>query len=491
MAQGFNSGFHFLTVARRQPSGTALSDEARVVSYAEFADITLLSALHMDRAGVRPGDLVGVRTEDPAVLLSTLLGSAFLGARWVSVAPGLGDLLRPKVTHFFTSTEDGREDWRNVHVVDGRWSRLPEGTAPDAVGRLPGATDPDAVWIVSPTSGTTGTPKLVGLSHRVVTRRNAANAAWFDAPGRKVAGLFPMGAPAAISRHLAALVHGGEVVAAVEPVALHRLGVDHVFGSPAQVQQVFGGLVLPAKLPLIHLLGATAPEQLVRHLLKSFERVANGYGSTEAHNSLSTYRFLSTDGTLGARTEPRPGVAVEIVDEADLVLPRGREGIVRIRSDRLADGYLDNPAASAAAFREGCFYPGDLGLWTEAGDFVVTGRVNDQFNLGGVKLNAALLDFTLQNLPGIEDAVSFLLPRPDGSQSLRAMVRLAQGVEIDQVLAEARVALIRVGGRDAVPEKFLFADEVPRNAHGKPDRAACISAVLDAKEMGKAGNSPK
>lgn len=481
MEKHLNAALVFLDAARADPEAPALTDGERRWSYGQVADLAVLSALHMSRQGAARGATVGFSGDDLLMLLATLLGTALTGARWTYVADRNRKLVLGHVTHLLTADPEEEAGSAERIVVDSSWATLPPGGKPADIGTLQGPASADDIWIIARTSGTTGTPKLVGLSHRIVSARNDANRQWFDRPGRKIAGLFPIGAPAQVSRFLSALIHRGQIVASGDPDVWLAEKLDLAFGSPAQARTTLGETVLPRKLPRFHLSGATAPETFVRHLLQSFEVVANGYGSCEAHNSMSILKTLDPSGAIRVETKVRD-VAVEIVDDDGNVLPAGTEGKVRIRGKTVATGYIDNPAATAASFRDGGFYPGDIARWTEDGNFVVTGRINDQYNLGGVKLNAALIDHAMQNVEGVEDAISFLLPRPDGSEVLRAMVAVKPGHFQDTVISQIRIELLRLYGKAGVPERFMFANRLPRNPNGKPDRKACAEMVLARKQ---------
>ena len=82
-----------------------------------------------------------------------------------------------------------------------------------------------------------------------------------------------------------------------------------------------------------------------------------------------------------------PGVAVEIVDSEGRALPFGQEGEIRVRSKFAADGYFRNPEESARVFRDGWFYPGDIGSLNVEGLLIVTGRQQAVLNIGGDKVS--------------------------------------------------------------------------------------------------------
>ena len=83
------------------------------------------------------------------------------------------------------------------------------------------------------------------------------------------------------------------------------------------------------------------------------------------------HEIVGSPGAVGFVT---PGTAVQIVDRSGTVLPPGQEGLVRIRSDYAVDGYLGNPEETAQTFRDGWFYPGDIGTLGVDDLLIITGR---------------------------------------------------------------------------------------------------------------------
>lgn len=486
MAQPFNLAQSVLGGAGRRGATPAVMGADFELSYPRLAGIAASMALHLQARGVGRGQLVAIRSDDLIVVLGSVLAAGLLGCRWVYARREV--LASPRIVPdlVLDTLPTGRAPIADAVHVDESWARPPEGTDRTRPPVFPGYADPDDIWIISSTSGTTGTPKFVGLSHRILWARNQANAEMFDRPGKRIVGLFPPSSPAYLTRCLSALAYGGTIVESGDPDVWVAKGVDLVVGSPAQVRSCLVGHRLACRLPEIRLSGGMVPDALTRELFGSFEQVSSGYGSVETHQTLLNIKSQEPDGSIRTRTRLR-AAQVEVVDAQGQPMPAGREGIVRVRNQYLAPGYLDAPELQAKAFRDGWFYPGDLGLWTEAGEFVVTGRVNDQFNLGGVKINAALMDYTLQNVPGIRDAICFLVPREGREDRLTALLVVEPETDTTQVQADARVALMQLGGREAVPEKFLLADSLPRNDNGKPDRRACVELVKSWRGRGRSG----
>lgn len=478
---GFNIALHYLQAVALSPASAAIVGSETTISHGQLAEASLAIALGLQARGMGPGSTLAVRTQDPSIALATLLATALLGARWVFAHDNLVGSGRLDIDLILDDGSLPGNAAISTVRLDETWFAADSDKGRFQPPVFAGFRTSEDVWMISQTSGTTGTPKLVGLPHRVLLARIEANAARMDWRGLRMASLFPITAPIWLTYAVTALLHGGSVLTETEPKDWPGMGAQFALASPAQAQKLLAEVVLQPKLPLIQLSGGPAPEMLIKRLLQSFEAVWVGYGSTEGFNALSNVKTLAPNGQILSRTVLAPGVRIEVVDDAGLVLPVGQEGQIRVTNPYLAPGYLNAPTATAASFRDGWFHPGDLGKWDADGQFHISGRTNEQFNLGGQKLNAQLMDFMLMGLPGVRDAICFMLPKADGSEELRAFLSLSPEADWTDVQTEARIALMKLGGLSAVPKRFLFADSLPRNANGKADRNACIQMVKDGR----------
>ncbi|RYI18732.1 MAG: long-chain fatty acid--CoA ligase, partial [Acetobacteraceae bacterium] len=424
-----NLGFGYLGAVATFPDAPAITGSGLALTHGQLAEASIALALGLQERGLSQGDTLALRTADPLVALASVFATALLGARWVFGHTNLlgTDRLRLDMVLDDHSLPDPAPV--AVTALDESWFR-PREVMPGTALSFAGFRSPDDIWMISQTSGTTGTPKLVGLPHQVMADRIAANSIRLDWQGLKLASLFPVSAPVWLTYAVTALLHGGSVRHGRDAESWFADGVGFALASPAQAKAGLTGLRPTGKVPIIQLSGGPAGEALVRHLLERFTDVWVGYGSTEGFNALSTIKSLTGDGSTNSKTVLAPGSIVEIVDADGDRLPAGSEGIVRVANGYLAPGYLNAPEASAASFRGGYFYPGDLGLWDVQGNFHVTGRSNDQYNLGGQKVNAQLLDFALLGVPGVRDAISFMLPDQEGPDGLRAFLSLEPGADM-------------------------------------------------------------
>src|SRR5207253_368022 len=120
-----------------------------------------------------------------------------------------------------------------------------------------------------------------------------------------------------------------------------------------------------------------------------------------------------------------PGEVIEIVGPDGLLLPPDQEGVIRVRSADISS-YFVPTAEDDEIFKDGWFYPGDIGKLTPDGMVIITGRVNEVINRGGDKLAPEVIESTLRLMPEVTDAAVFAVPNTDqiwaavvGSQPLK------------------------------------------------------------------------
>ena len=161
-----------------------------------------------------------------------------------------------------------------------------------------------------------------------------------------------------------------------------------------------------------------------------------------------------------------PGVAIQIVDLSETLLPPGQEGYVRVRSEYAVDGYFGNLEESSNVFRGGWFYPGDLGILNSEGLLVISGREQTVLNLGGDKISPEAIELVLSQFKGVIQAAAFGTPNEYGNSEISAVI-VSQDPLDEKILKEYCAARIP---RPFAPAKFYFVESLPHNETGKIDR---------------------
>ena len=188
------------------------------------------------------------------------------------------------------------------------------------------------------------------------------------------------------------------------------------------------------------------------------------YGATETGGVAvaPAHAIADTPGAVGYVV---PGAVVEIADENDNPLPRGREGSVRIRT--AVQGYVGSPPEARSAFRNGWFYPGDIGVLRPDGMLVVLGRERSLLNLGGDKVRPELLEDVLMSHASVAQAAVFTHADALGIARLWAAIVPRSRIDED---ALRRHCAQKLGGAFA-PAHFAVVDALPLTEGGKLDRS--------------------
>jgi len=194
-------------------------------------------------------------------------------------------------------------------------------------------------------------------------------------------------------------------------------------------------------------------------------RLVEGYGMTETCNGLTYLDADHMESKLGTAGRPIHGVDIRIVDEDDNPLPPGEVGEIVIRGPKVCDGYLDDPDATARAFRNGWFHSGDVGTLDEDGYLTILDRVKDMIRSGGENVASSEIEAIVYELSFVHEAAVIAMPDPKWVEVPAVFVVPNAGVDVD---GDALIAHCRANlGGFKVPKAVYVVDELPRNPSGK------------------------
>ncbi len=463
--------------ARRAPERVALIQGGEAWSYGALARAIAQARSQLAGAGLRPGGFVAMAADRPIDNWAATFALRSLGFTTVTVERNM-DL--PSL------------DFRNVSgvvVVDDKPQEAAEAFARAAgcpIARLPAARHsaqsqgpvPDAPVLaehgmaghVILTSGTTGAYKKVLRAPRVDEELVRSLAAFFAMTESSVVyvGNFPVWTAGGYRWPRATWSVGGTVVYEDPPRSWRPFGelaMTHAFATPATLAVLLdapeGAIRRDDALKLVVTAGAL-PKALAGRARERITRTLySAYASTEA--SLVTMTLVENDEDLHWH-RPIDPQAVQVVDEAGRELPVGEVGLIRVRISRGIDGYLDDEATTREFFRDGWFYPGDLGKLRADGRLCLEGRATDVINLMGFKIATGPIERSLQDLLGAEGVCVFTQQEGD-AEEIHVAIQSQVPVDRDTLAAFARRELA------SFPRvRFHVVRELPRNTMGKIKR---------------------
>lgn len=481
--QPWNIGAALARGATEHPDREAIVAPDMRLSYLKLWLLTQAFALNMQANGVVPGVTVVLQSRDMIASVAVMVATALVGARFVLHNPLTGIEPGPLVLlHSPESPPTDVPEGVRIVAITADWSPRSTVVGPDTAWAFPGTVDADAPWWTIHTSGTTGHPKALILSQKIAYDRSLAAATDFRGAETRFCSLFPCWTRPFFVRATAALVNGSTILDSRDPAFLAAEHATLFAGSPRQVLEWLEHERPASRFRHVQVSGAPFSDDAALKMLATFDIVDDVYGSGESNKSFVSRRHLR--GGAVVRTGLPQDSEVEIRNSlGDLCAP-GEQGEVRVRNGYLVSGYRDAPAATARAFRGGWFHPGDLAFWGPDGALMVTGRVDQIINLGGIKIDPLEIEDVLQEVPGVRQAAVFLDPREQTPPRTMAFLVLAPAVDmvstVDAVVAHCSRKL---EGTKA-PGYFYVVPQIPVTHDGVPRRAECARIARDLPREG-------
>jgi acyl-CoA synthetase (AMP-forming)/AMP-acid ligase II len=463
--------------AHSTPEKIALWDRGQAITYAEFAYWIAHAREEILKQNLRAGT-IAVLMELPCRLDGWVFDIALrsLGHTTMSVfnLSALNELEMRNIGCVLTkSTEPVNitlapgetAPYTLIRLPDGLFERKKAGPA----GNLPPIVSPRAGHIRL-TSGTTGVRKKVLLSDEVIAAETRRRAGFWEFRQHSVVNAFAFALWSGLGYYLpqAAWSVGATVVfhQTMDPNrSLLIEGMSHAFFTPATLREFFSTSVgeIP-KNPAMRVVVGGGPLPLELYQAVKDRITSNIYtivSSTEA----GPWGFTLIESPEDLRSHKViPSMQVQVVDENENVLPPGQLGTVRVRINGVSS-YVDNEEASRRFFRNGYFYPGDLGSFDERGRLALRGRFTNVINVFGDKISAEPIEQALQQKLGVEDVCVLSIPRENTGEELHIAIQTQHPIDAEtlQTAIAGQIASFAFA-------KVHFFTALPRVDMGKVDR---------------------
>lgn len=329
----------------------------------------------------------------------------------------------------------------------------------------------EAVQSIIYTSGTTGNPKgamITYANHWWSANASALNLGLLpDDCWLAILPLFHVGGMSILMR---SVIYGQKVVllerfdAGAANRLIDREGVTIVSVVATTLQRMLeerGQQDYPAHLRCMLLGGGPAPRPLLEACAARGLPVVQTYGMTETASQAVTLAPADALRKLGSAGKPL--LPLELRIDA----PPLQAGEILLRGPMVCAGYADNPAATAAAIRDGWLHTGDIGRLDEEGYLYLLDRRSDLIISGGENIYPAELEATLLAHPSVAEAGVVGVPDQQWGQVPVAFVVARQPDQAQALLAELPSFLAERLARYKLPRRYFVATELPRTASGK------------------------
>jgi long-chain acyl-CoA synthetase len=448
------------------------------------------------KLGVKRGDIVAVVLPNGPAVPVAFMGIFKLGAVFLPVIFGLS---APEIRYILEDSQavvvitnmelypkiaEAAKGLKTVkHVIISGSEALPAG-AVSLESLISGHSaafemalmGPDDLAVLMYTSGTTGFPKGVMLSHRNIGSNlqdglpswptDRSDVYLVPLPLNHVYGMLMVNECNITGAHL--IIHkwfDPELV--LSSITRHK--VTQFVGVPTMYIKF-----LETYDPQRHNLGSirrwiSAAAPLSMETLKAVERTLGaslyeGYGMTETSPTISRQRVghVKKPGSVGSAIK---NVEIRILDENDQALPTGQDGEICVRGPNVMKGYLNKPAETAEAMKGGWMHTGDMGHLDEDGDLFITGRKKDLIIRGGENISPGAVEEVIYGHEAVMEVAVIGVPDALYGEEVKACVVLKSGFSVseDELINHCLKTLPRF----KAPKTIAFLKELPKNTVGK------------------------
>lgn len=487
--------------ARTTPDAPAIIDANGPTTFAELDAASNRVANLFVSLGLTPHRSVAFLGRNSARYFELLFGvnkadAALLPLNWRLAVPEMAGVLRDASPQFLIADAEYAEladavvaaagiecrviGYDGAHAGAAEIDTLLAGVGPEDPHRQ---VDPWSTAVLMYTSGTTGTPKGVQLSHQgyLYLRLSEHLEPAFDYDASDVMlTVMPLFHAMGVGLSLQALYNGAAVAVYTMPDTAHlmelirrdrpsllplvptaiQMLLDHPDAATADYSSVrlvvYAGSSISA-----HLLG-----RAIREMGCDFLQF---YGATETGAGVTFLRptdhHLDDENSLKSCGSVLPLIEIRVADDAGEELPDGTVGEFLIRSPSLTTGYFNQPELTAAAFANGWYHSGDAGYRDANGFLYLVDRVKDMIVSGGENVYSTEVENALQKLPGVRASAAIGAPDEKWGERVVAIVV----ADPDAGLTEAAVIAHcrdHIAGYE-VPKQVEFVDALPMTASGK------------------------
>lgn len=485
--------------ARAGGTRVAVIDTARDrrITYAELHAEAERWRAALEARGVRAGDRVGVLAHNryeflPLFVACLRCGALLVPLNWRLASPELARVIAhaEPVLLFAEARFDAHRSLAGAHTWVDLDRDVPEWLAGASAGEPGDRTAVESsLAMLLYTSGTSGAPKGVMISHRQLLWNAISTMLGWSLTAQDVA---PVSTPffhtAAWHVFTTPLLYSGGCVVVLPNfdandflAVLARYGATRTFCVPTQLHVLQQTPDFGRPLPLLRTFisgGAPLPVHTAEAMRTAGYVVRDAYGLTECGPNC----FGMPDDALWAKTGsvgwPLPFVRMRVVDREETSVASGVVGELQLRAPQLFDGYYHDADRTAEAMTEdGWFRTGDLVVVDDDGAFRVCGRTKEMFISGGENVYPGEVEAALARCTGVREVVVVGVPDTIwGEVGNAAIVPSETTVRADDILRELRSHVASY----KVPKRVLFVSTLPTLGSGKIDRETVRSLALKA-----------
>ncbi len=466
---------------RHYPERTALASGGVRSTFRELHDRVAVTAAALSRHGFVAGDRLAILLPNESEYIELVYACAWLG---VIAVPLNTRLSATEIDHVLTDASPRgliRHSSLPVPTVRLSWQLVLDEEPWDLRNESPPDSlyDPEAILALVYTSGTTGRPKGVEVSHANILANVHHLNYWMPH------------SEGGVHLHAAPIFHILDLpfMFAAPAVGFCQVTIPKFspqsFCETVERERVSQTVLVPTMINLLmqfpelqqHDLTSLkqlayggspmAPELIhrTREVLPNLKLI-QGYGLSETGFLTGLLDHEHTEGRLMSCGRPCPGVDVRVMDESGKEVGTGQHGELAARGANVMRGYWNDPEETACVFRDGMFLTGDIGYQDAEGYLYILDRLKDMIVTGGENVYSGEVEAVIYEHPAVREAAVFGIPDRQWGELVMACVLLKPGKAVtgNNLIAHCRRSLANY----KVPRRIDFSDvELPKSGSGK------------------------
>jgi acyl-coenzyme A synthetase/AMP-(fatty) acid ligase len=418
-----NVCYEVLTHLAKNGNQPVFDDGYNTVSSNTFKNVIENVILRMKKVGVCSSSCVGIYSEDVIVGTALSLAAAYIGCSWTKISTT--SLKHCRLTHcIYHSDQEIIQGGANVHKVDDSWFIKNEPFELDEPD-----TDPENIWLYAESSGTTGEPKLIPITHSEFNKRVFARDPKEFLSFAKFSTSLYYALKSTVQYRTPISILNNVVIDISQTLKDNLI----LAGSIKQIKIYLQDKPVPKKpfKSIVSAGGSAISKDDCALLLKYFKIVRTTYSATEISRicQKEMTRIEQYNGSVG---KPVTGCVIKF--------PSKHSSRFRIFSD-LIDSKMG-------------VFTNDIG-YMKRGELYITGRVDEILNIEGIKINPVKVDQFIESVDGIEQCMCF-----DNDGVFAALIVGDQNIDITTPCTKSM-------GVSFTPKQFYFVDSLPYNQNGK------------------------
>lgn len=462
--------------AKQQPDAIAIYTVARFITYQNLDRYVWQMATYLKKEDIKPGDIVVNQFDDDLLLVIVMLAIARTGATILSIPSNMPDLQLQDIIKKVNPSSIVKDEKtkRSIQLPTIIVNYKIFNEASSTIDYTVYTSLPKAPWQIIIGSGSTGNPKLFSITHEQENARLLLSKDWYTiSKDDRIASFSELHYASIKRRFCETLTAGASYIILPKnhnPIMiLQKYQVTILYSAVSHIIRILQNLPNIPKGQFSSLkvlsVGASAVNSDLRERIRTSitPNLYVRYGTNDVGSISNTQldHVYSIPGTVG---KPIKGLKVEIVDNKGKRKETDEIGLIRIKSPGATNAYLYDDEATQKAFKDGWFYPGDLGKFTEDGQLIHMGRSDHMMIMNGINIYPAEIEQVITSHPDVLDAAavpiksSFQLDIP-----ICAVVLSKKSSLTEKELLEYTYQHLSV--RSA--KRIIILDSIPRNERGK------------------------